>query len=618
MAGPLSGHLLNSYEASGSNQSICTDGLISFNPTMHGSFSPNMHSTQQQQQSFSFSNPSMASTSMSESTYDRVNRLQAKLNQKLGPEFISQRPGPGGGPKLTYAEGWKVINVANEVFGFHGWSSNIVSLTTDYMDYNEETRRYNVGVSAVMRVTLREGVFHEDVGYGMIENAKAKGTALDKCKKEAITDGLKRTLRTFGNVMGNCLYDKQYTAEIVKIKVQPTKLDKGELYRAPEFSEKPPAAASTSGPRPINATSTPVRAPTTPAPVHAPAPAPQQPRWQAQPQQPPARPISSVPRHLQPSGLQTPITTPAHAPERRVAFAPQVKAEPTPLPAPKIPPTALEDDTDAGDDSFAGLSDDDAFLASVDMGEGDLGQPIDFEEGAGSSTISSAIEAKAPVVAPPALQQQALSGAGQGARQQGPMNPPPNPPLQQKAYVGTTSTMARGGPAALPRLADASSSTSSSSRPPIVAAGARSAQGGPSASGSGSSTRSGPSNGAQYQNQNVKPQASALVSSASPSAAPPQPAKRPSTPSVGGFHFPPGMQNPLLPQNASTSRPPAPHGVKRGADAMMGSSVRSGAGLGLSNIGGGPGGGARQPLGTLAVDGQPYQQGVPDAKRIRR
>ncbi|KAJ7697598.1 hypothetical protein B0H17DRAFT_978569 [Mycena rosella] len=259
MAGALSGHIVDSYEASVSNQSIYTDGLISFNPGMHGSFSPNMHSTQQQH-SFDASTLSHASTSMSESAYDRVSRLQAKLNQKLGPEFISQRPGPGGGPKLTYAEGWKVINVANEVFGFEGWSSNIVSLTTDYMDYNEETRRYNVGVAAVMRVTLKEGVFHEDVGYGMIENAKSKGMALDKCKKEAVTDGLKRTLRTFGNVMGNCLYDKQYTAEIVKIKVPPTKLEKGELYRLPEFSDKPPVTgASTSASRPANATSTPIR-----------------------------------------------------------------------------------------------------------------------------------------------------------------------------------------------------------------------------------------------------------------------------------------------------------------------------------------------------------------------
>lgn len=66
-------------------------------------------------------------------TAQSIAALQAKLNQKLGPEYISQRPGPGGGPKLTYAEGWKVINLANEVFGFNGWSSSITSLTVDYV-----------------------------------------------------------------------------------------------------------------------------------------------------------------------------------------------------------------------------------------------------------------------------------------------------------------------------------------------------------------------------------------------------------------------------------------------------------------------------------------------------
>ncbi|TFK20914.1 Rad52/22 double-strand break repair protein [Coprinopsis marcescibilis] len=149
--------------------------------------------------------------------------LQAKLNQRLGPEYVSQRPGPGGGPKLTYAEGWKMINLANEVFGFNGWSSRVVSLTTDFMDYSEESRRYNIGVTAIVRVMLRDGTFHEDIGYGLLENTKSKGQGLDKCKKEAVTDGIKRALRNFGNLMGNCLYDKSYTHEIVKMKVPPVR-----------------------------------------------------------------------------------------------------------------------------------------------------------------------------------------------------------------------------------------------------------------------------------------------------------------------------------------------------------------------------------------------------------
>jgi DNA repair and recombination protein RAD52 len=70
--------------------------------------------------------------------------------------------------------------LANEVFGFNGWSTNIVSLTTDFVDFSEETKKYSIGVTAVIRVTLRDGVFHEDVGYGMLENSKSKGAALDK------------------------------------------------------------------------------------------------------------------------------------------------------------------------------------------------------------------------------------------------------------------------------------------------------------------------------------------------------------------------------------------------------------------------------------------------------
>ncbi|TFK49114.1 recombination protein Rad52, partial [Heliocybe sulcata] len=158
---------------------------------------------------------------LSQETARKVAELQAKLDMRLGPEYISQRPGPGGGPKLTYAEGWKIINLANEVFGFNGWSSNVVSLSTDFIDFSEESRRYTVGVTAVVRVTLRDGVFHEDIGYGMLENSKSKGAALDKCKKEAVTDAIKRALRNFGNLLGNCLYDKAYAQEVVKIKVPP-------------------------------------------------------------------------------------------------------------------------------------------------------------------------------------------------------------------------------------------------------------------------------------------------------------------------------------------------------------------------------------------------------------
>lgn len=38
-----------------------------------------------------------------------------------------------------------------------------------------------------------------------------------------MTDGIKRALRNFGNLLGNCLYDKEYAKEIVKIRVPPVR-----------------------------------------------------------------------------------------------------------------------------------------------------------------------------------------------------------------------------------------------------------------------------------------------------------------------------------------------------------------------------------------------------------
>ncbi|KAK0557404.1 DNA repair protein rad52 [Tilletia horrida] len=182
----------------------------------------------------------------SEETARRVATLQARLQQRLGPEYVSTRAGPSGGPKVSYIEGWKAIDLANEVFGFNGWSSSIVSIDVDYLEENPETGRVNVAVSVTVRVTLRDGTFHEDVGYGSMDNSKSRAAALEKSKKEAVTDALKRTLRTFGRVLGNCLYDKQFLRDVSKVSLPPIKFDPSKLHRRPEFAQT--MAGSSSGP----------------------------------------------------------------------------------------------------------------------------------------------------------------------------------------------------------------------------------------------------------------------------------------------------------------------------------------------------------------------------------
>jgi DNA repair and recombination protein RAD52 len=168
----------------------------------------------------------------------QVARLQAKLNQRLGPEYVSTRSGPAGGPKVFYLEGWKSIDLANEIFGFNGWSSTIVKVDVDFCDVTE-SGRYNIGVSAIVRVTLRDGTFHEDVGYGTMDNAAKRGQGTEKAKKEAITDALKRALRNFGRSLGNCLYDKKFCEQVSKMKAQPPKYDMNEMKRPHEPANRP-------------------------------------------------------------------------------------------------------------------------------------------------------------------------------------------------------------------------------------------------------------------------------------------------------------------------------------------------------------------------------------------
>ncbi|GAA5914761.1 uncharacterized protein JCM6883_001081 [Sporobolomyces salmoneus] len=169
-------------------------------------------------------------TGLSKETEEKHRRLQDSLDKVLGPEYVQNRPG-GGGTKLTYLEGWRAINLANEVFGYNGWFTDIKYLEIDFCDYNPESGRWSMGVTAIVRVRLPDGASHEDIGYGKLENTKSKGDGLDKCKKEAVTDGLKRALRHFGKLLGNCLYDKAYLTQLSSMKATKPKFDWDSIYK---------------------------------------------------------------------------------------------------------------------------------------------------------------------------------------------------------------------------------------------------------------------------------------------------------------------------------------------------------------------------------------------------
>ncbi|KAL8833684.1 MAG: hypothetical protein Q9170_004129 [Blastenia crenularia] len=172
---------------------------------------------------------------VSEYTAQEIATLSSRLEKQLGPEYISTRPGASG-QRVPYLAADKCINLANEVFGFNGWSSGIQQIQIDFVDESQSTGKVSLGLSVIVRVTLRDGTYHEDIGYGHIENCKGKAAAFEKAKKEGTTDALKRALRNFGNILGNCVYDKDYISKVTKIKIAPSRWDPDNLHRHPDYA----------------------------------------------------------------------------------------------------------------------------------------------------------------------------------------------------------------------------------------------------------------------------------------------------------------------------------------------------------------------------------------------
>lgn len=131
------------------------------------------------------------------------------LDEKLDPRHVKKASSGGFGPKGDYIEGWHAIAEANRIFGHENWSYTIKSLTRD--DLREGKTRngdmqWQAAYTCIITVTVG-GVVREDVGFGS-GFARQVGDAIEGATKEAVTDALKRALRTFGWPFGLALYDK--------------------------------------------------------------------------------------------------------------------------------------------------------------------------------------------------------------------------------------------------------------------------------------------------------------------------------------------------------------------------------------------------------------------------
>jgi DNA repair and recombination protein RAD52 len=136
--------------------------------------------------------------------------IKNKLLEPLEKSHISYRQ--QGENTLSYIQTWFAIQTANEVFGYGGWSREIKEVKVVWsgiVETSHKRKRYDVSCICTGIVKVGKNV-HEDVGYGSGMSYYNEGESYELAYKEAVSDCLKRCLRSYGDRFGNCLYDKTY------------------------------------------------------------------------------------------------------------------------------------------------------------------------------------------------------------------------------------------------------------------------------------------------------------------------------------------------------------------------------------------------------------------------
>ena len=137
-----------------------------------------------------------------------ANQLKV-LNSELDSNRIKTRE--KGNINLSYIEGFDVIDTANLIFGYGNWSYLISKLEQVSQEQNHN-QNFVVCYKAVVKLIVKDenhtkSISRQDVGFGT-GIAKTLADAYENAGKEAVTDALKRAMRSFGNQFGNSLYDK--------------------------------------------------------------------------------------------------------------------------------------------------------------------------------------------------------------------------------------------------------------------------------------------------------------------------------------------------------------------------------------------------------------------------
>lgn len=136
------------------------------------------------------------------------------LQEPLNSKNIKSRK--EGYAQVGYITAKHAISEANRAFNFNGWSSETLDMKNVQMEQKEKKKKnpndatillWYVGYTCKVRITV-DGITRDGFGFGQGID-RDLGKSHESATKEAESDAIKRALRTFGDIFGLALYDKE-------------------------------------------------------------------------------------------------------------------------------------------------------------------------------------------------------------------------------------------------------------------------------------------------------------------------------------------------------------------------------------------------------------------------
>lgn len=144
-----------------------------------------------------------------------TNDQYEKLLQPLAANRVASRK--QAGINLSYLEAWDVKAHLIRIFGFGGWSADVMSADLVFED-KDEKGRWNVGYKVVMRLTIHANDYmmptYTEAAVGS-STQSSRGDAHDMAIKTAESDALKRAAINLGTQFGLSLYDNGNKRDVV-------------------------------------------------------------------------------------------------------------------------------------------------------------------------------------------------------------------------------------------------------------------------------------------------------------------------------------------------------------------------------------------------------------------